>query len=85
MAKLHDIDCIVDGYVDATHHALVVAKEEDGQATHAIDGNEEGALLVAMDDIEAIDVIHSRSQEDRFSCLGDGARIQGLEKQYTYA
>ena len=85
MAKLHNIDCIVDGYVDATHHALIVAKEEYGQATHAIDSNKEGALLIAMDDVEAIDPIHSRSHEDKLSCLGDGAKIRGLEKQYTYA
>lgn len=85
MAKLHNIDRIVDGYIDATHHALIVAKEEYGQATHAINSNEEGALLIAMDDVEAIDSIHGRSQEDDFSCLDGGARTQGFERQDTYA
>ena len=63
MAELHDIDGIVDRYINATHHTLIVAKKEYGQATHTIDGNEKGALFIAMDDIETIDSIHRRSQQ----------------------
>ena len=51
MAKLHDVDGIVDRHIDATHHALVVTKEEDGETADAVDGDEKPAPLVAVDDI----------------------------------
>ena len=58
MAEFHDVDSIIDGNIDTTHHALVIAKEEDGEAAHAIYGNKEGTLLKAVDYIESRDLVH---------------------------
>ena len=82
MAKLHDIDRIVDGDIDTTHHALIVAKEEYSQATHAVDGDEEGALFIAMDDIETTNLIHSRSKEGGLPCWDSEQRFRMGEARY---
>ena len=39
--------------VHAAHHALIVAKVEDGQSGHAVDGNQELPLLQVPDEIVA--------------------------------
>ena len=58
MAQLHDVDCIVDGDVDTTHHALIITEEEDRQAPYAIYCNEERFLLVAMHHVEPRYLVH---------------------------
>ncbi len=39
MAELHYVDHIVDRHIDTYHHALVIAEEKDGKASHAVDGD----------------------------------------------
>ena len=58
MTELHDVDGVIDGHADATHHTLVIAEEEDGQATQAINSDEQRALLVVVDHIKLRDAIH---------------------------
>lgn len=58
MTELHDVDRIVDGNVDASHHTLIIAKEEYGKTSYAIDRDQEPALLVAVNDIVFGDTIH---------------------------
>lgn len=53
---------VVAGGVDAAHEALVVAKEEDGEAGDEADGVEEGALVERVGDVvlahESLEVLH---------------------------
>ena len=63
-SEFHDFDGIIDGHINTAHHTLVVTEEEDSQAAHAIDGDEQGLLLIAMDDIEPGDLVHGRSISD---------------------
>ena len=58
VTKLHDIDGVVDGDIHASHHPLVVAEEENGEAANAIDGDEKATLLEVMHHIEARDLVH---------------------------
>ena len=51
VAKTHDVD-IASGGIDAPHHSLIIAKEEDGKRSDAIDGDQEGSLLKAVDKVE---------------------------------
>lgn len=44
VSDAHQFD-VIFRIVDAAHHALVVAEEEDGEPGYKVDGDEEGALL----------------------------------------
>src|SRR6266542_238047 len=38
MTESHEFD-VVFGVVHATHHTLIISEEEDGQTSHAVNGN----------------------------------------------
>lgn len=41
MSEVHFPDGIVNGNVDASHHALIITEKENGQAAEGIDGNKQ--------------------------------------------
>lgn len=57
VAETHEVDVVL-GVVDAAHHALVIAEEEDGQGGDAVDGDEQLPLLEEVGDIEAGETLH---------------------------
>ena len=56
VSKPHPVDVLLS-IVYTTHHTLVIAKEEDGQACNAVDGNEKLALLELVGNIPSSDLI----------------------------
>lgn len=58
MAEFHCVLVVVFGIVDSAHHSLVIAKEEDGQASDAVDGNQQAPLFQLMDHVAPRNKIH---------------------------
>lgn len=56
VSESHDVDVVL-GIVDAAHHALVVAEEEDRETSDAIDGDEKLALLERVGDVPCLDLV----------------------------
>ena len=52
---MHSRIIVVLGIVDAAHHALVIAEEEYGETSDAIDSDKESVLLQVMYDIVSRD------------------------------
>ena len=48
MAKAHDLD-VASGGVYSPHHTVIIAEEENGECSNAVDGDQEGSLLKAVD------------------------------------
>ena len=59
MTKFHGILIVIFGVINATHHTLIISKEENGQGSHAIDSNEEATLLELVDHVGPRNHIHS--------------------------
>ena len=57
-SELHGILIVVHGVVDSTHHTLIITEEENGQAGHAVDGDEKTALLQLVDHIVLGNDVH---------------------------
>ena len=58
MTKLHGLLIVIHCTVDATHHTLVIAEEEDGETSNAVDSNEKATLLEFVDHIGPGNDIH---------------------------
>jgi len=66
VSEMHSCIIVVLGIVDAAHHTLVIAEEEYGETSDAIDGDKESALLQVVYDIVSGDA----------NCAGpDGFRL----------
>ena len=59
MTKFHCILVVILGVINATHHTLIIPKEENRQSSHAIDSNEEATLLKLVDDVGPRNHIHN--------------------------
>ena len=46
--------------IDTAHDTLIIAKEEDGETGHEIDGDQKRALLVPPGHVIALDVFHGQ-------------------------
>ena len=57
--QFHGVLVIIGGVVHATHHSLIIPKEEDGKTGDTIDQYQKTALLVLVYHIVLADVIHS--------------------------
>ena len=57
-AEFHSILIVINGIVDATHHTLIISKEEDGQASHTVDGYEKATLFIPVHHIPLRDLVH---------------------------
>ena len=85
MSEAHEC-VVVDSVVDASHHALIITKEEDGQGRHAVDRYEKITFPQTVDDIEPVDVLH-RGGSSR-SCIQYSLlsmRGQGYWKSWSEA
>lgn len=51
VAEFHNVVVVIFGIVDPAHHSLVITKKEDGQASNAIDSNQQATLLQLMDHV----------------------------------
>jgi len=56
--ELHGILVVVDGVVDTAHHTLIITEEENGQASDAVDGDEELPLLQFVHHVPSWNDIH---------------------------
>jgi len=65
---------VFDGGVDTSHHPLIVTKEEDGQGGNTVDGDEEVAFPQAVNDIEAVDLLHGESSGSLVTSERKGSR-----------
>ena len=72
VSKFHGVLVIVHRSIDTTHHSLIVTKEENGQARHAIDGNKQLPFLEFMHHIGPWDDIHGDDEDKMISTLGAG-------------
>ncbi len=67
VTKFHGGIVVVDCTVDTTHHTLIITKEEDGETSNTIDGNEKATLLQLVDHIGPGNDIHDGDYPE---CLG---------------
>ena len=65
MTETHEDDK-KSGGIYSSHYPLIVAKEKDGKCSDAVDGDEEGSFLKAMDNVEAWDTFHGISDESEW-------------------
>ena len=58
MTEFHGGLIVIYGIIHAAHHALIITEEEDGQASHAIDGDQKLSLLELVHNVPFGDKIH---------------------------
>ena len=58
VTEFHGLLVVVNCTVDTTHHALIISKEEDGETSNTIDGNEKTTLLKFVDHVGPGNDIH---------------------------
>lgn len=58
MTEFHGGVVVVNCTVNTTHHTLIISKEEDGETSNAIDGDEKATLLIFMDHIIPRNDVH---------------------------
>ena len=51
VAKVHDVD-VASRSVYSSHDSLIIAKEEDGKGSDAVDGDQQGSLFKAVDEVK---------------------------------
>ena len=69
VSETHSRIIVVFGIVDATHHTLVIAEEEYGETSDAIDSDKESALLQVVYDIVSGDANCAGPNEFRLALL----------------
>ena len=58
MTEFHGGVVVVNRTVNTTHHTLIISKEEDGETSNAIDGDEKATLLISVDHIIPRNDVH---------------------------
>lgn len=58
MTEFHGFLVVIQRTIDATHHALIISEEEDGETSDTIDGCKKAALLKLVDHIGPGNDIH---------------------------
>ena len=72
MTELHSRLIIIHCTVNATHHTLVIAEEEDGETSNAVDSNEKATLFEFVDHIGPGNDIHGGDYPECLeSCIDD--------------
>ncbi len=80
MTKFHGSVVVVDCTIDTTHHTLIISKEEDGETSNAVDGDEKATLLEFVDHIGPGNDIHGGDYPE---CL-EGLNVSfGLKYEKT--
>ena len=79
MSEFHGLVIVVLGVVHPAHHALIITEEEDGQASHTIDGNQKTALLEPVHHIGFWNDIHVGR---RLLVVLDSSEVEGEGQQW---
>ena len=58
VTEFHGVLIVVNCTIDTTHHTLIITKEEDGETSNTVDGDEKAALLISVDHIGPGDEVH---------------------------
>lgn len=65
--------------VDTSHHALVIAKEENRQGCNTINGDQKLSLPETVNDIEPTDVLHDEELSAQIRSCGEKLVCNGRE------
>ena len=58
VTEFHGVLIVIDCTVDTTHHTLIITKEEDGETSDTVDGDEKATFLISVDHIGPGDEVH---------------------------